>query len=65
LLTASWDKTARLWHVAPTIWPAADVALLAELQSAGRLDAEGEQEPLAAADVARRLEDFLKRHPAE
>jgi len=65
LLTASWDKTARLWHIAPVRWPLADVQMFAELNSAARLDADGELEPLTAAEVAQRLAEFAKRHPAE
>jgi WD40 repeat protein len=63
LLTASWDKTARLWNISPTRWSAADVQMFAELQSAASLDADGEPEPLTAAEVAKRLAEFAKRHP--
>jgi hypothetical protein len=63
LLTACWDKTARLWDVSPTEWPAADVAQFAAFESAARLDDGPALQPLEGASVREELGDFKRRHP--
>jgi hypothetical protein len=35
------------------------------MQAAARLDEDGEPQPLMAAEVARRLEEFARRHPKD
>ena len=63
LLTACWDKTARLWDVSPTDWPVGDVATLAELASAARLGADGGLHALAGSEIDQRLKRFREQHP--
>jgi len=63
LLTACWDKTARLWDVEPTAWSAEDVAAYAEVESASRLDPGQAPSPLDGPAIDRRLSQFKLRHP--
>jgi hypothetical protein len=63
LLTACWDKTARLWDVSPTDWPVEDVAMFASLESSSRLAAGDIPQSLTGAEVDGLLKVFKQRHP--
>jgi hypothetical protein len=63
LLTACWDKTARLWDVSPTDWPEEDVAQFAAFESAARRGAGTALQPLDGGAINAGLKAFSGRHP--
>ena len=62
LLTACWDKAARLWDVSPTDWPVEDIVAAASVASAARVGADRILQPLNGAQIALQWENLRGKY---
>jgi hypothetical protein len=65
VVTASLDKTARLWDLAPDNRPAEDWLALVQLLSGRRVDASGALVPLTAEEFTQIWQKLHPRYPQE
>jgi WD40 repeat protein len=62
-VTANADGAARIWKLGEANWPVEDLAGLAELLSAHRVDQTGSLEPLDRARLRQLWQTLRRRHP--
>jgi len=65
LVTASDDKTARVWDVSLEDRPAADWVRLAQILAGHRLDRSGAAQPLSPQDMQQDWQDLHARYPRD
>jgi WD40 repeat protein len=60
LLTASWDKSARVWDISKSDWPVEEIENFAEVESSSTIGADGTLQPMSVDDVAGMLQTLQK-----